>query len=305
MLLAYSPALDSPLPRCTSMSASSPSNWTSNGLPIAAGPEHVAHLSETCADGDVLRDQYQRDGYALLRGVVPRDTILALRKAYLGMFPAEMLRDGDAERGAFSGIMVPGLPAHGVSGHPAHGFVRSSAFREFADSPVFSAIASSLLGGPVKRVPRTPLRHFIKGSNRASRAHADRTYLDEPEASCVTLWVPLGDCPTEAGSLIYLEGSHRSPGLEDRLREEAPSDRSNDRRPISHDLAWVASRAQSRWLVGDFRAGDVVAHVPTIIHASLDPMSDVMRVSTDLRFLRADVPVDPRWQQDWSADDGY
>jgi hypothetical protein len=34
-------------------------------------------------------------------------------------------------------------------------------------------------------------------------------------------------------------------------------------------------------------------------------MIDLMRVSTDICFLREDAPDDPRWQRDWAADDGY
>jgi hypothetical protein len=40
------------------------------------------------------------------------------------------------------------------------------------------------------------------------------------------------------------------------------------------------------------------------VHASLDTVSDVMRLSTDIRFQRTQAPVDPRWTVDWAADDG-
>jgi Phytanoyl-CoA dioxygenase (PhyH) len=286
------------------MSVSSLSQFTSNGLPVSGPDRALGPLSEL-EPGQSAQAHYREHGYVVIRGAVPRQSVQSLRKGYFERFPVELCGGADRGDGIFSGRLPEGLPPHGVAGHPAHDFVRSEDFKVFADQPAFRAIAETLLGGPVIRVPRTPLRHFIKGSHRASRAHADRTYLDEPETSCVTLWIPLGDCPRETGGLIYLENSHRAPELETSLREGAPTDRASDRRPISHDLAWVAQRAGSRWLGSDLVAGDIIAHVPTIIHASLDPVSDMMRVSTDLRFLRADVAVDPRWQQDWSADDGY
>jgi len=49
----------------------------------------------------------------------------------------------------------------------------------------------------------------------------------------------------------------------------------------------------------------VIAHTPDIVHASLDPMRDMMRISTDIRFIKTDSTCDPRWKQYWSADDGY
>jgi ectoine hydroxylase-related dioxygenase (phytanoyl-CoA dioxygenase family) len=277
---------------------------SSNGLPVSTAANRFGALREAPARAD-WRAQYLRDGYLVLRGVVNRETMLNARQSYLSRFDASLCANDDARSGIFSGTLPAHLPTHGVTGHPAHAFVRSPAFTELADAPVFADIAAALLGADVVRVPRTPLRHFIKGTHRASRAHTDRTYLDEPTDRCITLWVPLGDCPVEAGSLMYLEGSHQVPDIEAKLRDNAPQDRAYDDRPISHDLNWVAERAESRWLTAHFEAGDLVAHVPTIIHASLDPMTDFMRVSTDLRFLRADVPLDARWQGHWAADDGY
>ena len=33
--------------------------------------------------------------------------------------------------------------------------------------------------------------------------------------------------------------------------------------------------------------------------AALDNVSDVMRLSTDIRYQRAEEPIDARWQRDW------
>src|SRR5262249_20940431 len=152
---------------------------------------------------------------------------------------------------------------------------------------------------------RTPLRHFVRGSKVSSRAHMDRTYLNCAVDSCVTIWVPLGDCPLRAGGLLYLEKSHASRAIETMCRECGPTDRTDDRRPLTHDLKWLAEATGLRWLGTDCRAGDVILHSPVIVHASTDPQIDPMRVSTDIRFLRADAHDDSRWQRDWAADDGY
>jgi hypothetical protein len=48
-----------------------------------------------------------------------------------------------------------------------------------------------------------------------------------------------------------------------------------------------------------------VLHSPHIVHASLDNSADLMRLSTDLRFRLRDTAADERWNNDWSADDGY
>ena len=100
-----------------------------------------------------------------------------------------------------------------------------------------------------------------------------------------------------------MEGSHQDAVLEN-ARASAPNDRA-DVRPITHDLKWLSDFSGRRWLCTDYAAGDVVVHSPAIIHASVDGELDLMRVSTDVRFRRAGSPSDPRWLDDWSADDGY
>jgi ectoine hydroxylase-related dioxygenase (phytanoyl-CoA dioxygenase family) len=153
-------------------------------------------------------------------------------------------------------------------------------------------------------VPRRILRHFHRASRKASRAHVDFDYMDQGSDRLVTAWIPLGDCPVECGGLIYLEGSHRIPRRElDRLRPY--TDRPGDQRPISNDLARTARALGGRWLWTDYSAGDVVLHSPHTVHASLDDVSDVMRLSADVRFRRRDATPDERWNDHWSADDGF
>jgi hypothetical protein len=280
----------------------------SNGISLPYSEKYIGRLTDSdLADlkGDVARRRLAEDGYVLFRRALPRETVLDIREAYFKRFPADLVQNGDRRRGAFSGHMPPGLPKHGVAGHPAYDFVRGDIFNGFADHPTLRRIAEALLDGPVERIIRTPLRHFTKGQNVASRAHVDRTYIEGEPNDVLTLWVPLGDCPVEAGGLTYLEGSHYDVSLEEISRETAPNDRPHDRRPITHDLKWMSDVTKRRWLIADYEAGDVIAHTPGIVHASLDPDSDLIRLSTDIRFVKAGVPSDPRWRQHWSADDGY
>jgi len=280
---------------------------TSNGKPIPFTSSYFAELKVTdpVVEADEMRARFAADGYVLLRGLVPTDSVLDLREAYLRQFDRSLCKDGDARRGAFSGNM-PELPPHGFKGHPAYDFVRTDKFRAFADQPIFKILAEAFLGGPAERIRRTPLRHFVPGRQVASRAHVDRTYMDGVPTDTVTIWVPLGDSPLVAGSLVYLEESHQDSDLEQKVREAAPMDRANDNRPLTHDLKWIADQTGRRWLSADYKAGDVVVHSPTIVHASTDPgNTDYMRVSTDIRFLRKGSPADPRWNDDWAADDGY
>ncbi|QIJ66056.1 phytanoyl-CoA dioxygenase family protein [Streptomyces sp. JB150] len=279
----------------------------SNGLPIPFSPDLFGPLrpsADRLGDPAALRRRLRSDGYLYLPGALDRSAVLRLRRAYFSLFPPGYLKPGTRPQdGLFSGTVPEGLPEYGVAGHPAHAFVRSAPFERFLADERLRTIADGLLGGPSEMLPRRILRHFHRGSGRASRAHVDMDYLDAAPPRVLTMWIPVGDCPVATGPLIYLDGSHTL-APEDYRPLRDVTDRPHDRRPISHDLALTARRLGRRWLCADFAAGDLLVHVPQIIHASLDTTTDAMRLSVDVRFIRSGDRPDDRWQRPWSADDG-
>jgi hypothetical protein len=74
---------------------------------------------------------------------------------------------------------------------------------------------------------------------------------------------------------------------------------------LTEDLPTLAERIDSRWLVADYEAGDVVIHSPYMIHAATtnQDFQGRMRLSTDIRYQLADEPIDERWRHDWHHDD--
>lgn len=154
-------------------------------------------------------------------------------------------------------------------------------------------------------LPRRPLRHFYNNTQIASRAHADFSYLNEGSVKVLTTWVPIGDVPLRSGGIIYLKGSHKL-DLEE-LREEVSKNviAQADKRPLANDLKKVSEITGRKWLYADFAAGDVVMHNPFIVHATLDCNTELMRLSTDIRFAGAGEVPDHRWMKPWRGDDGY
>ncbi|MEW2526803.1 phytanoyl-CoA dioxygenase family protein [Streptomyces sp. NPDC047071] len=283
-------------------------NLSSNGVPIPFSPELFGPLrptgTEPLPDPAVLRERLRADGYLYLPGFLDPEEVLRLRSAYFSLLPRGYFAPGTTPReGVFSGRVPKELPEHGVAGHPAHDFVRSETFDRFLDNPQLAKLAADLLEGDARMLPRRILRHFHRGTARASRAHVDLDYMDEGSPRVVTMWIPVGDCPPRSGALVYLEGSHTlSPEEYEPLRDT--TDRPDDRRQICHDLEFTARALDRRWLHADFAAGDLMVHVPSVIHASLDTTTDAMRLSIDTRFIRAGDTPDPRWLRPWSADDG-
>ncbi|MFD9632915.1 phytanoyl-CoA dioxygenase family protein [Streptomyces violascens] len=251
---------------------------------------------------DSLQARLHKDGYLYLPGVLSPDVVLSLRADYFSRFDPSLFAPGtNPIDGVFSGHLPVGLPPYGLPGHPAYEFARSPAFKRFVNDPVLSTLAEKLLGKRVKLVPRQLPRHYCRASPRASRAHRDSDYMAAAEV--VTMWIPIGPCPLATGGLAYLKGSHTMTTTQ-LASLRGITDRPGDPRPISHDLGFVARSLKSYWLVTDYEPGDISVHLPQTIHASLDNISDVMRLSIDIRFVPTDADIDPDWREQWSGDDG-
>src|SRR5581483_5275532 len=124
----------------------------SNGIAVPIDPEHFALMRDSSSligDPVGLRERFHHDGYLYLRGVVDRQEVLALRAAYFSMFGPGYLQPGTSPAdGVWSGEALPGLPPHGVAGHPAHKMVRSKLFARFVGNPTLERLARFVLAEP-------------------------------------------------------------------------------------------------------------------------------------------------------------
>ena len=141
-------------------------------------------------------------------------------------------------------------------------------------------------------------------------------YLRGGTDTVCTSWIPLGDTPVVMGGLIYLENSD---ALGRKLEAESAAknaDLSSEERISAYnknmkggwlntDLPALADRADARWLIADYEAGDVVIHSAYMIHAATlnDDPDRHIRLSTDIRYQRVRDEIDARWANHWSLDD--
>lgn len=227
----------------------------------------------------VLRERLQQDGYLLLRGLLDPQDVLDFRRYYFD------LTGGATDRASY----------------------RSVLFEQIVPGPEYAAFCALLkgwfgwfLGGEPFLHRRKIIRQTAPGENgigTATQAHYDLVYLRGGSDQVLSAWIPLGDCPVSQGGLTYLERSHhRVLADEETLKRPAAS--------ITADLPALAERYDANWLVTDYAAGDVVIHTAHTVHAALDNVSDVTRLSTDIRYQRADAAIDTRWQRHWHDRDG-
>jgi len=255
---------------------------TSNGYRLDEAAHRFGRLAAVpegeVGDRDALRARLTRDGYLYLRGLLPAADVLAFRRYYFSRIGAADDRAGF--RKALFGEIVPGAE-----------------YAAFCSQPALRGWFEWFLGGETFLHKRKIIRQTPPGENgigTATQAHYDLVYLREGTDQVLSAWIPLGDCPVTLGGLTYLEGSHHRV-----LREEAEGRLKRPAASITADLPGLADEYDARWLVADYAAGDVVIHTAHTIHAALDNVSAVTRLSTDIRYQRADAPADARWQSHW------
>jgi hypothetical protein len=228
-----------------------------------------------------LRARLRRDGYLFLTGLLEPEAVLEFRRYYFELTGA--VTDRASYRKVLFDQIVPG--------------------------PEYAAFCAQLrgwfewfLGGEPFLHKRKIIRQTApgeKGIGTATQAHYDLVYLRGGSDQVLSAWIPLGDCPVDRGGLTYLEGSHHRV-----LQEEASGRLKRPAASITADLPALAEEYDARWLVTDYAAGDVVIHTAQTIHAALDNVSTDIRLSTDIRYQRADDSIDGRWQNHWHDQDG-
>lgn len=281
--------------------------FTSNGYTLDDSPARMGWMEPVPdairGDKDALWDRLRRDGYLFLPRQLDPEVVNEFREYYFTAM-------------ADTGIVAPGSdPAVGVGaqGDIDRAKIRSALFEHIVPGERYAALTGHpdvrgwfewFLGEDVHLHKRKIIRHIRPGESgigTATQAHYDLVYLREGSERVLSMWIPLGDCPAEQGGLAYLEGSHHWALAEERER--------GDKRPaasITADLPGLADEHDARWLLANYRAGDVMVHSSYVVHASTDNVDplDRIRLSTDIRYQRASEPIDWRWQEHWSDDDG-
>ena len=280
---------------------------TSNGYMLDAAPERLGHLEPVPADErqdrDALWTRLRRDGYLYLTDHLSPEVVEAFREYYFSTLEG-------------TGLTAPGSDPRlgvGAQGDLDRGRIREVLFGDIVPGPAYEALTAHpdirdwfawLLGGTVHLHKRKIIRHIRPGEagiGTATQAHYDVVYLREGSDRVLSMWIPLGDCPVEMGGLAYLEGSHHWAMA--REREEG---RHHPASSITADLPGLADTHDARWLMADYRAGDVMVHSAYIVHAGTDNVDRQgrIRLSTDIRYQLESEPIDWRWQEHWHDQDG-
>ncbi|MEM6428235.1 MAG: phytanoyl-CoA dioxygenase family protein [Deinococcota bacterium] len=263
---------------------------------------------------ETLKEQYQKQGYLWLKAFFLREDVLAFRKHFFSAFKDTGLlaKGSDPEQGIYSGTAVNPRQSNQILME----IVRSAAFESFCLQPRHWQFYDAFFSGPSYIHKRKLIRYTVPHKASSTGGHYDLVYLRAGTDKLCTSWIPIGDTPVEMGGLVYLEGSdgfgreleakfaeqHADLSAEERIRAY---NKDMGTGWLSKDLASLADKADTRWLVADYEAGDLMIHSPYMIHAATDNRDshNHLRLSTDLRFQNVRDEVDVRWSNHWSLDD--
>ncbi|MBM3491230.1 MAG: phytanoyl-CoA dioxygenase family protein [Alphaproteobacteria bacterium] len=231
-------------------------------------------------DGAALRQRMAADGYLFLRGLMPRQAILEVRRQLL-------------ELAAAGGWLKPGSPPEAGLADPAaackdpeerylevfRGMWVNESLHKLKRHPAIVGLFERLFGEAVLAHPLLVLRNIFPardGFDFTTRPHQDRIHIGG--ATSYAAWMPLGDCPQHKGALVVASGTHQAGVLDFAIGTAAGG------------LETVGDFSQ-QWVGNDFLAGDVLVFRDTAVHQALPNRSQEIRQSFDCRYQPASQPI--------------
>ena len=285
---------------------------TVHGKRLGTGSESLGELrssEDALEDIEELNCRFEADGYLYLPGLLDRDTLSAARLTMLEAL-ADLdfvdtdypLSDGVAKRE----ISVSAREMVGLSKN-------NKPLRQALYGGPMIAFYEQFLGGPIRPLDFTWCRVKSSGTETATNPHYDIVFMGRGTKHLYTSWTPLGDIPRQMGGLMILENSHRQEEIKETYGQ-SDVDVYCTNEPDSHETETGQKRWQgsgtgtyandaialreeldSRWLTTDYELGDLLVFSMYTMHASMDNLTNRLRLSTDTRYQLASEPVDERW----------
>ncbi len=258
-------------------------------------PAMIAELPDSSAllaDPAALRSRLQDDGFVFLRGAIDaaivragRAEVLARLEAMDEIAPRTEIATGRSRRKE----LEPDL------GRFWQSVSEGKRLREASHGRDIARIMTAIAGEPVRAQDYIFLRVGVPG--RATGVHYDYPFFARAHDRVWTVWMPLGDVPVERGPLMVVEGSHRFGDIIEPMIGFDVARDTTRKADLGVDALELARTRGTRLLTTDFAAGDVMVFGMYLAHGSLDhhDESGIVRVSCDVRWQPARLPIDARY----------
>lgn len=231
--------------------------------------------SELIDSIDALQQRMASDGYLFFRSLLPADVLLQLRKKITAVLAEQgWIRGGSSQMQA----IAASLPhREGEEGYlrALREVVRLEELHSLAHRPELMQVMRAVLGETAFPHPLSITRVIFPHAPELSTPPHQDYPNNQGTTNLTAAWIPLGDCPREAGSLAILEGSNHF-GLLPLQFHLGPGNRAAVLNEVLEKCRWVSS---------DFELGDVLLFPSLTVHRALDNLSgDRLRLSVDFRY---------------------
>ena len=236
--------------------------------------------TEHLNDGETLRDRLADDGYLFLRGLLPREMILDVRARLLN-------------KAAEGGWLTPDSPSGADIANPAaackdpeprymsvfRSLWSDEALHRLRIDPRAITLFDRIFGERALAHPMFVQRNIFPQSDNfdfTTGVHQDRVHIGG--ATSYAMWMPLGDCPRETGTLAVAAGSHTTGILPTKVGSGAGG-------------MDIAVPIPGTWVTGDFAAGDALIFRDETVHKALPNRTRSIRMSFDARYQKLSEPM--------------
>lgn len=231
-------------------------------------------------DSEILRVRLAEDGYLFLRGLLPRETILNTRLRLLDKAGQGGWLAADTPFAA--GIANPAAACKDPEPRYMAVFRHlwsDEALHRLRIDPTVTALFERIFNQPALAHPMFVQRNIFPqsdGFDFTTGIHQDRVHIGG--ATSYAMWMPLGDCPREMGSLAVAAGSHTTGILPTKVGSGAGG-------------MDIAVSIPGTWVTGDFEAGDALIFQDVTVHKALPNRTRSIRMSFDARYQKLSEPM--------------
>ena len=159
-----------------------------------------------------LRSRFERDGYAVVRGLLPSESVEELRSVVArAMDPLAAPVEYEADVG------YPGAPAdrHAVGGDAPrrllYAYSRNEAFRRWATGSALAEALTTVSGADdwlLSQCHHNCVMTKTPGYSSETHWHQDIRYWSFDEPELISVWLALGEETADNGALQIIPGSH-------------------------------------------------------------------------------------------------
>lgn len=242
--------------------------------------EPFRDLTNHLNNAGTLRTRLAEDGYLFLRGLLPRQAILDVRARLLD----KAATGGWLAQGSPAGAGIANQAAACKDPEPRYMSVfralwSDEALHRLRTHPSALALFDRIFGERSLPHPMFVQRNIFphsKDFDFTTGVHQDRVHIGG--ATSYAMWMPLGDCPREMGTLAVAAGSHSTGILPTKVGSGAGG-------------MDIAVPIPGTWVTGDFAAGDALIFQDVTVHKALPNRTGSIRMSFDARYQKLSEPM--------------